>query len=89
MLDWNDAHEGPGGDLHVQLHYGHVGFYVAPDPDGSHVEVHIDGVTVYSDDDYKAPDVEAGKKRAELIYKEQAAAWCSADMLAELLERGK
>ena len=45
-------------------------------------------MTVYSDDDYKAPDLYAGKKRAEAIYKDQAAAWCCADMQAEILAKG-
>ena len=88
MLDWNNAAEFQnenGSGLTVLLHYGHVALLVAPDPDGHHIEVHIDNVTVYSDDDYKAPDLYAGKKRAEAIYKEQAAAWCCADMQAELI----
>ena len=93
MLDWNNAAEfddgqGNGSGLTVPLHYGHVAFLLAPDPDGHHVEVQIDSVTVYSDDDYKAPDLYAGKKRAEAIYKEQAAAWCCADMQAEILAKG-
>ena len=91
MLDWNNAAEFQdeiGAGVTVTLHYGHVAFSAVPDPDGHHVEVQIDHVTVYSDDDYKAPDLHAVKKRAEKIYKEQAAAWCSADMLAELLNRG-
>lgn len=93
MLDWNDAaeftHEGREGGLAIALHHGHVEFSIVPDPDGFHVEVHIDGVTVYSDDNYKAPDRDAGKRRAEGIYERQAAAWCNADMLAEILERNK
>ena len=91
MLDWNNAAEfqtSKGLGLAALLHYGHVAFLVAPDPDGYHVEVKIDNVPAYSDDDYKAPDLYAGKKRAEAIYKEQAAAWCCADMQAEILTKG-
>lgn len=85
MLDWNNAREFPTGTLVVGLSYGHVEFAVVPDNDGWRVQIHLDTKLIYVDDDVKSPDRDAGKLRAEALYKKAAAAWCCLDMLQELV----
>ena len=84
-LDWSKAQEGPDGQLAVALEYEHVRFHVFAHFNGWVVQVSCDGIVRWSDDGAKAAGVESGKRRAEQVYGDDAAAWCCMDMLAELL----
>ena len=93
-LNWDVAAEFEGKDsggkkvtgLTVPLTYNNVLFHVVHKDDYWIVEVAINGIEVWSDDEEKESSEDDSKLRAEKVYRDQAASWCNADMLAELLK---
>ena len=93
-LNWDEAAEFEGRDrdgkkvtgLTVTLTYNNVLFNVVHKDDYWIVDVSILGVEVWSDDEAKESSEDSAKLRAEKVYRDQAASWCNADMLAELLK---
>ena len=84
-LDWNNALQMKGSDDNeytaALLTCGNVGFGIWQHPQGEYLVSVLEGDQVRVADDAKMDSFDSAKLRAELLFKDQAAAWLLLDRI--------